>query len=329
MNRVLSEWGTTWMTSDRPEFDVLAKQTAAALNLKVEDIHRDYWVTRCLYALAVKTHNGLHLFPGHRNRRLAGVNCAFGGGTSLVSAWDISQRYSSDLDLLCLMQVEGTHDHLLARPHDEVTTILRQACGWWTAQLAERDLPAARFRETTLETQSPQAIVRADSSVEASDDSLVAPCRVMSLMGRFATVEQLARFPELGGFEFLCVMPAYTAANKFDAMHRRERRLDGPKGLRERGGRDLYDLHQIADSSHADEVRLRIPELWQRASDSETRAIVVRPTGGYGYSDVFALGTKANKALRQSYEMIVETVWGGGAPSFEVAVEAAASLDRH
>ncbi len=149
---------------------------------------------------------------------------------------------------------------------------------------------------------------------------------VVSQMGRVASVEQLRQFPELGGFEVECVTPAYTALNKFDALHRRAA-LGHHDGIAQRG-RDLYDLARIALSEHARQVRPLLDAAAERvARPLSRRRPVARPADGYAASPVFAAGTPACEALRSGYtEAVAELVWGT-APAFEDAIELAVSLD--
>ena len=66
------------------------------------------------------------------------------------------------------------------------------------------------------------------------------PCSMWSLRAAsceprvHSTDADITQFPELGGFELLCIRPAWTAANKFDALHRRAASGDH-KGVRGRG----------------------------------------------------------------------------------------------
>ena len=115
-----------------------------------------------------------------------------------------------------------------------------------------------------------------------------------------------------------------TAANKFDALHRRAVKgdLDGVSAR----GRDLYDLWALARSQHADAIRERTPHLWDRAAGG-MRDAVPRPSHGYSHSPAFVPGTEANAALETGFgHAVALTVWGD-APDFEQALQAARSLD--
>lgn len=306
---------------------MLRETTAALDGIEDEDVHRDYWLTRCLHALSVSTGGTGRMFDGHPNPALAESVCAFGGGTSLVSAWDVTRRYSEDLDILCLMDTATTRN-ALGRPHNQITRVVLQACGASKADATVDHRGLARYRQTLVPLNGDPVVLKVESTVEEADHTLFAPRRVMSLMGRHATPDQLAEFGELGGFVMPCVVPAYTVVNKLDALHRRTVDPVDVGGIALRG-RDLYDLAAVARSGHADEARRRVPALAARASESEVRKPVPRPEGGYGRSDVFAEGTAAYEAVRRGYSLALTTSWDDNAPAFEEAVVLAASLDLY
>ena len=148
---------------------------------------------------------------------------------------------------------------------------------------------------------------------------------IRSLIARYSDDDLEQEFPELGGFSIPCVRPAYTAINKLDALHRRA--AGGElHGLRARG-RDLYDLWAIAQHpEHAAEVRASVASIWESIA-GQVRESVARPAGGYARSAAFRIGSAENEALKTGYDNAVDaTVWGH-APSFEIAVDAAVSLD--
>lgn len=302
----------------------LARTSAAELKIGGVNIHRDYWLTRCLHALAVRTGGSGLLFAGDRNPHLREGVCAFTGGTALVTAWGITNRYSQDLDLLGLMDMEA-HAGAMRRWHTAIADTAKTACGYRDHEhVASEDSAHPSFQQMTVRAGFPPAPLLIDSSIEAFDDSLFAKRAITSLMGRFASEGQKEQFPELGGFELPCIVPAYIVVNKFDALHRRSRK---PHAVQMRG-RDLFDIAAVSLSPHAEEVSRRIPELASRASDSPIRSVVVRPSGGYGHSPVFVKGTAAYEALRSGYELATHTSWDRPLP-FEEAVRLAVALDSH
>ncbi len=309
------------------EFKALARRAISSINVSERNLTRDYWLTACLYG--VVTAGGEHgmVTSGHGRKEAPLAKCAFSGGTSLVSAWRIAERYSEDLDILALVLDKTGTNSAFKRPLSVVSKWTASAIGLGKEDTTVVHMNNVGFRRTFFTIGPDPEFLKIETTVETYQDGLCEMHPVMSLMGRFATAEQLARHPELGGFKMLCVTPAYTAANKFDALHRRAVTGD-LRGLVIRG-RDLYDLASIAASEHAENTRHDIPELAPRASDSPGwRANVARPPGGYGSSILFRAGSQSQEALREGYDRISPLIWGD-IPTFEDAIELATSLDSH
>jgi len=292
----------------------------------IRNVIRDYWLTRCLYSIHEGTGGTGRLFEGHENPALDQMVCVFGGGSSLVSSWHLIERISEDLDLVCLMDLD-TAKSALRRPFRRVREAMVDGCGIDPSAVQHKHHSLVRFRQTLLPFEGNRVLLKIETALEAADDSLFAYRTVKSIMSRFASPEQLAEFPELGEFSFPAVVPAYTIANKMDALHRRSMIPRLTYQLADRG-RDLHDMAAVASSVHADEVRERLPALASRAAGSEMREVIPRPRRGYGSSMVFLDGTDAYETLRVGYENAKEMLWHPDtAVPFEDAVEMAVSLD--
>lgn len=317
--------------SDAPQlFKEAVQEAALSLRINTKRVERDYWMTRCLQRLVVQAGSPALVMVGNPKAPTGQVpvTVAFGGGTSLVSAWGLVSRLSDDLDLMCFIDIGKASKNAVRRPHSIITEMMFDAC-----EVDRQHAPTPKHNEKTRFRQTfiplprlSEELLKVETAVEDADGSLHALRAVTSLIGRHDP-GLMAEFGELGGFEVPCVVPAYTVANKLDALHRRTVGND-LAGIAQRG-RDLIDLDRIARSEHAADTRRRVPELAERASRSFTREIVPRPSDGYGTSRVFTLGTAANDALRDGYRKAVEeTWWGDTAPSpFDDAVKLAASLD--
>ncbi|WP_419847683.1 nucleotidyl transferase AbiEii/AbiGii toxin family protein [Candidatus Poriferisocius sp.] len=293
-----------------------------ALGIPLESVVRDYWLTTCLHGVANSETGGIAQ-RGDTGEMLA--RYAFAGGTSLVSAWGITERYSEDLDLLAL----GS-EHLSG---SAVQRVLSLPSKWATAAIGASDDDVVNkhmgdmgFRRTLFALGGQAEFLKMETTVETNDERIWDVSTASSLMGRFASDEQRSTYPELGGFEMPCIVPGYTAANKFDALHRRAVTRDF-RGLTVRG-RDLYDLAQIAQSDHAEAASGMVPEMAERASLSPGRRDdVPRPRGGYANSPAFDPRTEAGRALEAGYEQTVEELVWGQAPPFGEAAELAQRLD--
>lgn len=307
------------------EFKSLALRAEAAIGITGPELTRDYWLTACLHGV-VASGGADGVIPTGQGRKQAPLaKCAFSGGTSLVSAWGITERYSEDLDVLALVLDETGSNSAYKRPLSVVSKWTAAAIGLGKQDMTVVHMNNVGFRRTFFNIGNDPEFLKIETTVESYQEGLCETRPVTSLMGRFATAEELARYPELGGFEMLCVTPAYTAANKFDALHRRAVTGD-LRGLVVRG-RDLYDLASIAASEHAEATRSAIPDLAARAASSPgPRENVARPTGGYAEGILFRSGSESQEALRDGYERIGPLIWGD-LPPFDDAIELAASLD--
>lgn len=308
--------------ASRPEaFVVAVRSTARATGLTDRQIAHDYWLVRSLFGVSkALPDDGAVLVPARKGRqpdRRAG-KWAFGGGTSLTAAWGVVERYSEDIDGNLFADEEISRS-AFANVHRRIS---RAACD--AVEASDHSTLGRTVRTTMISLGGQPNFLRFETTLQAPDDELVETQTVTSLIGAHSGMELAAEYPEVGGFGLPCVRPEWTAVNKLDALHRRAEG-DDLEGLTARG-RDLYDLWALACSDHADAIRQRTPELWERAA-SGIRAPVARPSHGYGASPAFAQGTAASNALKKGYERTVEaTVWGD-APDFSQAVEAATRLD--
>ena len=317
--------GAVGLAGHPDEFESLAQRTQAAIGVPDLNLARDYWLTACLRGVVTAGGPDGVILTGQGRKQAPLANCAFTGGTSLVSAWGITERYSEDLDILALVLDEHGSTSAYKRPLSVVSKWTASAIGLGKEHMTVVHMNNVGFRRTFFEIGGNSRLLKIETTVETYQDGLCETRPVTSLMGRFATDEELAQYPELGGFEMLCVTPAYTAANKFDALHRRAVTGD-LRGLVIRG-RDLYDLARIAASDHAESVRSAIPDLAARAASSPgRRENVARPPGGYADSILFRSGSESQEALRDGYDRMGPLIWGD-LPPFHEAIELAATLD--
>ena len=319
--------GAPGMAGHPAAFADLLDTAAAATGIDDINLVRDYWLTFCLHGIASTGGPEGLIIKGQGRRAAPLAKTAFAGGTSLVSAWDITRRYSEDLDVLALVLDRSESTSAFKRPLSVVTRWAAEAISLETAAITVKQMSNVGHRRTFFDMGGHPQFLKLETSVEADGEGLCERREVMSLMGRFATSEQLNEHPELGGFEMLCVTPAYTAANKLDALHRRAETGD-LRGLTIRG-RDLYDLAAIANSEHGDAARAAIPQLSGRATQSPgARETVPRPAHGYANSIMFKSGSETRAALRDGYDHTAQLVWTDFF-GFDQALDLAASLDSH
>lgn len=325
------EAGTPPPLADDPDqMDQAVERAARATGLRGFQVVHDYWLIRALHAAASAApadgvfRAGLSTKDIKRGLQEEDAppssRWAFSGGTSLSAGWEISPRFSEDLDI-SLFTVEGAAQSALRRARRRLCHGAADAVG---GEIKTFD--GARIMQSTVTLPSGPSFAIDCAVEEPGGEHLILRHTVRSIIARHSPDPDrlCADFPEVGGFTVPMVDPAYIAVNKLDAMHRRAATGD-LKGLRARF-RDIFDLCHIARSVHAEPTREAVPALWRRMNLGYGPR-VERPAGGYGTSPAFDAGTPAGRALGDAYQAGVGGLASGQAPPFEEALAAARSLD--
>ncbi len=319
------------LIDDKAGFDAFVDNTHRATGLKPEQVAHDYWLIRALSGVAeALPANGIFRAAltdkdkkkglTEETRPLKGV-WAFGGGTSLTSAWKISPRWSEDIDATIFRTADSSNASFKSIRR-RVTEMMADVVG------GKGDTSGTKTIEHTEFTVSETVDFKVDHVVETvPHEQLVSLGSVTGLIARCSDDPDglCEEFPELGGFTLPVIEPAYIAVNKLDALHRRAA-TERWAGLAGRF-RDIYDLYQIAErQSHADLCRKNVSQWWHQMNRGGG-PVVDRPDKGYGTSPIFEPGSPAHETLRDAYNTRINTIAIGRAPSFEEAVKAAQTLD--
>ena len=297
-------------------------------SLTAEQIEHDAMLCAALGAVA-RAHPGGHVTgPGRKpsSPEVPLGRYVFTGGTALLVAHGVTDRYSQDIDLLYLPidAEQSRHRHTKARK-----IILKSAASALGGDLAYGHMGMAILQARIGHGDDPEYlavdIAHKPELLECEGMLDIESKEVRSLIGRVSGATAPADDPRFGGFEVPTVGLPYIAATKLDAQHHRA--MAGRCDQITERARDLYDLWCIAVSPQADRVRATVPAL----SEVTVRDVInqgrwPRPSSGYGNSPVFRPGTDANEALRAGYEQMRPDIFGD-APAFVEAVEAARSLD--
>jgi len=253
------------LSDDLKLFNSLIDYTRATTGLLRQQVFHDYCLIRGLNGIAdalpkggrfreAGTERALHKERTGRKPPTQGV-WAFGGGTSLSSAWKISPRYSEDIDACVFMHAQASGSSF-QDIRERVDSMVASAVGTQGSTSGSPIIATTRFRI------SDSVEVKVDHArVGLSSERLVRDARVEGLIARYADDPDglCEKFPELGGFSLPSILPAFTAVNKFDALHRRAvtEKWEALKGR----VRDIYDLYRIANlPEHADMCRSNIEE---------------------------------------------------------------------
>jgi hypothetical protein len=295
-------------------------------------IAQDYWMVRGLYGIARNLPADGWLRAGLTPKQVRkGVSperakrvgrWAFAGGTSLTAAWKVVERYSEDIDSNLFVAGQSTSKNATRQAR-------RRVLQWVSGQTgAERiSMGSGAVRIARFAVPDSEIAFAADATALPPDPEgeLVSGCRVDSIIGR-TLPELLDDYPELGGFRLPCVVPQFTAANKLDALHRRNahERWDALSGR----VRDILDLSSIADSRHADATRSSVPSLVDRM-EGGFGPQAERPENGYGSSDLYAPGSPGYERLRGAWHHALPAMLPGraGLPDFDASMAKARTLD--
>ena len=290
-------------------------------------IEADYWLIRTLFAW-MQALDGISLPMPYRpaERPASAGHVAFFGGTSLSAAWNVSDRWSEDIDLILDPATGLTDKQMRAACKSHA----RRTCDDTGSKFHELDTgPRYFFFES----------VRSDTNQRSRVDVIarplvghapvwVEPRPVFSLLGRIAEQDVLHRYPELGGFTVPAVGPGLTMTDKLLAQT--EVALSGDLDLIRGRSRDVYDLACIAKQRARFEGHigrdtrylLYVSET-QRPPDDPRR-----PPDGFASLRTFDPATPEYEALAEGYESVLtEMVWGEKIPLDE-AIRLAVSLDE-
>jgi hypothetical protein len=248
-----------WL-ADAPEFEDAVRAAAAHHGILPDLVHKDYWVTRVLRAIAID--------PELSGRAL------FKGGTSLSKGWHLIDRFSEDIDLLLTgpnygpppAKKERERQFCALKTRIETETPLRLPD---QKAIAEEDWRFHYFRASfncNLRYPLPGHVVGRTAAntdwllVESGFRGGVQPHaqrRLTSLVAEFIETQPEARAAlepyaaDLMPFEMALLKPERTFVEKLLALH--GWMSSGPDGVREVRTRHYYDLAQLYTRS--DDVR--------------------------------------------------------------------------
>lgn len=252
----------------------------------------------------------------------------FTGGTALAMCHGVTERWSEDVDFVCVPDSAVT----LTRKNKRRArrTVLEAAEKALAAEIVKRG-------QDRIDHDISINIVKYGSGEELAIDLAwrrdfssclellgISTQPATSLLERFADASHLplaARGPHM----VPCVGVPYIAATKLDAQHLRA--VQGQyQGMTDRA-RDVYDLARIALSGHADEVRETVPVLSEVIkTDVRNRGMFPRPANGYANSPAFQRGSDGVEALRAGYRDVQAVVYGTQI-TFDDAIELVRELD--
>jgi hypothetical protein len=311
---------TDRLVEDPDGVAALAAQVAAQIDIPVEHVEKDFWVTEVLRGV-VDAANALR------------VPVIFKGGTSLSKAYSIIQRFSEDVDVLVLLPVDDTKGG-----RDRILKSLVEGAQRSTL----RDPVSVANSTTTGAKRGARFYYREASQVgdglsegvflELGSRGGVLPTErrpILSLIGQHVG-DRILGMPEATPVDVLVMDPLRTLVEKLVLLHTMH--SGGDEREASRNARHYYDVHQLLDRD--DIVRRLDSEIVALiASDVVSystladRPALSRPKSGFAQSPAFAGGSLLGVA-REVYErqVLEQLVWPSASkPSFDSCLEIVAA----
>ena len=290
-------------------------------------IEADYWLIRTLGAwMHSLGANGLPVPYRPAGRAASAGRIVFGGGTALSAAWNISDRWSEDIDLLLDPCGELTSKRMRAACKSQA----RRTCDAMGSRLRVLDTgPGYCFFESVHLASNQRTRVDVVARPLAAHASVLVQSRqVFSLLGRIEDQDVLDRYPELGGFTVPVLGPGLTMTDKLLAQTQVSSSGDLER-IRERA-RDIYDLARIAKqrSRFAGHIGRDTRRLLHVSESQRHTGAPRRPRDGFASLRTFDPSTPEHEALAAGYETVLtQMVWGEKIPLDE-AIRLIIALDE-
>ncbi|MHB8245898.1 MAG: nucleotidyl transferase AbiEii/AbiGii toxin family protein [Acidimicrobiales bacterium] len=298
--------GVALLRDDRESFDALRDAVAEILSLPAGMIEKDYWATEVLRSATSP---------------IAGAGAlVFKGGTSLSKAFGIIERFSEDIDLLVVTDLEGNQRKKLLR------SLAVRATGAIGAS-HEREKEGHGYLNARYAHQARVAIDFLTPGV-----LLEMGCRGGPLPNQQRSIESLvatyaetvtpgsrADYVDLDAFEVTVLAPQRTLAEKLAFLHHRA--SIGDLQALQQGARHAYDAYRLL--THEETIAaLRSDGIAELMIDIDEKSRLAgwpftpRPFDGFAASPAFGEDPDIVGAIVAGYVDAAPLIWGEQ-PSFD------------
>lgn len=312
---------TERLVADPDGVAALAAQVATQIDVPVEHVEKDFWVTEVLRGVVEAS-------------KTLQVPVIFKGGTSLSKGFSIIQRFSEDVDVLVLLpddDTKGGRDRILRsliKGAEESTLCEAISVPNSTTTGVKR---GARFhyREGGAASSGPSEGV----FLELGSRGGVMPTErrpILSLIGEYAA-NRIVGLPEAIPVDVVVMDPLRTLVEKLVLLHTTHSGDDAREASR--SARHYYDVHQllcrddITQRLDSESVAVIAADIFSYSTLAD-RPVRSRPRSGFAQSPAFVSGSLLDFA-RASYErqVIDQLVWPSASkPSFEACLEIVVSF---
>lgn len=263
------------------ELSDYAYAVAAHTQVPSAYVIKDFWITECLRAMSDRAQRD-------------GIDLLFKGGTSLSKGYKLINRFSEDIDLLCVPAGgEGEMNTAMESLLDAVSTHVG------VAPVLEKGAVSGKFMPARLEYPG-QGMdgggVAETIRIEPSSWGGALPWEALQLNSLIAVGAKAAgmdeRFTENQAFDMRVLAPERTLVEKLVILH--EAAENGTDDRRRKTARHYYDVWCLLND---DATRIKLEaigtaflarEVYQHNTASNTTTLSRRPQGGYADSVAFA-----------------------------------------
>jgi len=295
-----------------PELAEHCGQVASATGMPLQHVVKDFWITEALRAMAVAS--------AQQHVRLV-----FKGGTSLSKGYRLINRFSEDIDLLCV--AGGGQDAVhssMRRLHAAVSQHLGVEASVDPAKSAKGQFRVAEF------TYPGQVVldgaVFESLRIELSTWGGAIPSEVKTLRSLLSEHKALlgsaAEYDEFSPFEITVLRPERTLVEKLVILH--DAAVSRDELRQRRTARHYYDVWALLGRSDIRESLANIGtlvvsnEVYAHNMASKTRTSRRRPPGGFAASGAFTGRGPIVARDEYSKRVIGRLIWpGSDQPSFD------------
>jgi hypothetical protein len=315
--------------------DLLALCGAAAEALGIPEpafAEKDFWVVELLRSVV----RPLDLEPVGSAACSAAVR--FKGGTSLSKAFGLIKRFSEHVDILVECEGYGT-GALEKRVLLPICERAGRDLGLFPEQVIKLPCKTGFTRNadylfpSRLDSPAIRSGVRLEMGIRGGTLPGTQRCTISSYIADYIRTSGIeADYEDLAPVEVEVIAPVRTLAEKLALLHHAGHlAAQGDTGPLQRGGRHIYDIHQLLSSLDVI-AALSAPgqtmEVLAADVDGKSEEFgwghTPRPAGGYAASLVFDPGGPVRDFAQGSYSRALSLVWGPQ-PAFDQCLASVAA----
>jgi hypothetical protein len=314
------------------DLDTLFSTVAAAYNINVTYVEKDFWALEALRALTAFGDG-------------AGAGVIFKGGTSLSRAWNLTSRFSEDIDVVIDFPTDwsnGARDRFLKAVRGKVQEHLGLGLGDLRESHSTTGVARSVHIQYPIRYASDSDEIKPEVLLEMGSRGAPTPNRdvpILSFAAQYLIDNGVAKdeFEELAPVVAHVLEPVRTLIEKVALLANLDKTFAaGNQDAFKAKGRHLYDIHQVlGDGDVIDALsELGSTGIADVATDVHDRSVrakwpsVPRPADGWTLAmECLNPGTPAAAALKDAYQQSAVMIYGA-LPPFDSCIARMATSGR-